>query len=432
MTRKMTAAAAALLLLTAGSVGTASAQSTPASATVSAASGWAAWHGCWRPAGEEVPTVALVCIAPGETPSTIRVIAFDGVAIVEESAVHADGQPRPVNEGGCTGTETAAWSQDGRRVFTRAELDCAGVRRVSTGVIALIAENEWIDAQAVTVADQHATRAVRYRSVRPENVPAALAHLVPERQLALEAARIATSRPLDVDAVVEASGRVAEPALEALLAARQHGFGLNARTLLDLEQRGVAASVIDMMIALSYPRTFAVQEQPRTESMDRGQWTSASRRALGERCRDAWYRDRNRMECDSFYASGYSPYGYSPYGFNRYGYSPYGYDNYGWHYGRGPIVVIVRPEDSARGGDVVPGRGYTRGNAEPSGRTARPRDGGSAQPNSAGSSSGANATQPSTNSGTSTGRQAVPRPNNDGGGNGNGGNNGGSGGNNDG
>jgi hypothetical protein len=375
--------------------------------------------------------VALVCIAPGGTASSIRVIAFDGEAIVEESVVHADGQPRPVHEGGCTGTETAAWSQDGRRVFTRAELDCAGVRRVSTGVIALIAENEWIDAQAVTVADQHAARAVRYRSVRPENVPAAVAHLVPERQLALEAARIATSRPLDVDAVVEASARVAEPALEALLAARQHGFGLNARALLDLERRGVPASVIDMMIALSYPRTFAVQEQPRTQTADR-EWPSASRRALGERCRDAWYRDRNRMECDSFYASGYSPYGYSPYGFNRYGYSPYGYDSYGWHYGRGPIVVIVRPEDSSRGGDVVPGRGYTRGNAEPSGRSARPRDGGNAQPNPSGSSSGANATQPSgsgSSSGTSTGRQAVPRPNNDGGGNGNGGNNGGSNGN---
>jgi hypothetical protein len=406
MVRHITGAAAALLVLAAGAAPAAAQQAPSQREALAAASGWSAWLGCWRPTGEEAPSAALVCIVPGEAASSIRMISLDDGAVVAESAVHADGRPRPVEEGGCTGTETATWSQDGRRVFTRTELTCNGVRRVSTGVIAMVAENEWIDAQAVTVADQHAARAVRYRALRPEYVPVAAAQYSAEQDLALETARLNAARPLDVEAVVEASALVAEPALEALLAARQHGFGLNARTLVELEQRGVAPSVIDMMVALSYPRNFAVQEQPRARQADEPQWPVAQR-GMANRCQDLWYQSMRRMECEQYY--GYSPFGYR----SRYGYSPFGYDPYGWQYGRTPIVVIVRPEEGeTRGGEVVPGRGYTRGTATPTGREARPRDpqpapASSRTPNSG---SGESSAGSSGSSGSSTGRQAVPRP----------------------
>jgi hypothetical protein len=412
MVRQATAAAAALILFSTGAAAPAAAAEPATAPTASESSDWTAWLGCWRPTGEDAPAAALVCITPGDTPSSIRIVSFDEGEMVAESIVHADGQPRPVSDGGCTGTETASWSQDGRRVFTRTDLDCSGVRRVSTGVIAMVSEVEWIDAQAITVADQHAARAVRYRSVRAAAVPPAAAHLVPEQQLVGEAARLNASRPLDFDAVVEASAVVAEPALEALLAAHQHGFGLNARTLVELERRGVPASVIDMMVALSHPRTFAVQ----APSARAGFPVERDRagRVLAERCMDDWNAAARTRECDRYYGQRYSPFGYyNRYGYNYgYGYSPFGYDPYGWHYGRGPIVVIVRPEDSGTrgsGGEVIPGRGYTRGNAEPTGRRAEPRQGsGASQP----SSSGANSTSAGSSSSSepSTPRQAVPRP----------------------
>lgn len=373
---------------------------------------WSAWHGCWQPVGEDAPVGALVCVAPGADASSIRLITLEDGAIVGESVLHADGTAREVAEGGCTGTETAHWSRDGRRVFTRTDLECDGVRRTSTGVMALIAENEWIDAQAVAVAGQHAARAVRYRSVRTANLPEAATAFAVEPSLGQEAARLNAARPLDIDAVVEASAAVAEPALEALLAARQHGFRLDGRTLVELERQGVPASVMDMMIALSHPRVFAVQQQGGGTVAADDRWPAAtSRRAMASRCADPWYASSRdgRWECDR-YGMGY---GYRSYGYGRYGYSPFGYDPYGWNYGRGPIVVIVRPDDSARsGGAVVPGQGYTRGDAQPSGRQATPR-GTRQQPSASGSSSGSSSStaQPSRN-GTSTGRQAVPRPSN--------------------
>lgn len=425
----LTAAAGALLL-----TGAAAAAPPPAAAVddswQAAGPGWSAWYGCWRQTDAGATDDSLVCVLPGESAASVRVATLVDGVIADETVIHADGVARPVEEGGCTGAATASWSRDGRRVFVRSEFDCGGLARVSTGVLAMIAENEWIDVQALTVAGQHAARSVRYRAVRVEDTPPVVAGLLPQdRRLVQETARLQASAPLDVAAVVEASAALPPPAVEALLAARQQGFSMSASMLAQLERQQVPPTVIDMMVALSYPDRFAVQERPRSaasaaDMMAQSAWRPA-RAGMIEECYDPFFmQTRYRGACDSglFQGSVYRRYGYDTrYGYGtRYGYSPWGYDPYGWRDGRDPIVVIISPGDTeSTRGEVVKGRGYSNPGGTTA-RDARPR----AQPANSGAAAGrTTTTQPSsppasttsgssgdTSTGTSTGRTAVPRP----------------------
>jgi hypothetical protein len=371
---------------------------------------WLAWHGCWRTVGEDAPE-QVVCMLPGADPAEVRLRIIEQGAVTEQALVRTDGTPRTVQEGGCTGTETGRWSRDGRRVFIRAELDCQGVRRVSSAVLAMVAENEWVDVQTVTVAGQHSSRTRRYRAITGASMPADIrAALDDGRELVRESARLQASAPLEIEDVIEATSQLPAPGVEALLAARQHGFGLDARKLVQLEQARVPSSVIDVMVALSYPQSFAVREPD------------------ADMRRQPTYRPGTAGWPDDCYDDRYFSYGrrplYSRYGrlgydscYDRYGYgwgSRYGSWNdsyYGWRGGGGPVVVIVRPVDdegeARQPGQAIKGRGYTRGSGSSDGGSARPRStAGSAD---SGGSAGSKPTTSTGSSGTSTGRTAKPR-----------------------
>jgi hypothetical protein len=180
--------------------------------------------------------------------------------------------------------------------------------------------------------------------------------------------------------VVEASRHLEIGVLQTWLAERRQGFGLDAQRLLALEGAGVDPSVIDIMVALSYPEVFALD-----------------RTALGDPPPDT----RGEMRGGDF-GGGYwdEGFGYDPYG--------YGYGRgLGWFSGRRPIVVVQRPSDEAEReqGQVVKGRGYVSGR---NGSSGGARSGGS----SGGSSSGTagRASSDGEKSSTSTGRKAKPKP----------------------
>lgn len=372
---------------------------------------WNAWYGCWR-AVDTSTAASLICVLPGEDAASVRIATIADGVIAEETVVRADGVARPIEDGGCSGSESASFSADGRRIYTRSELACSGLGRMTTGVLAMISESEWVDAQALTVNGQHAVRSIRYRAAAPSDVPAWVAMELPQNQrLAQEAARMDAAAPLDVDAVIEASRHVAPPAVEALLAERQQGFGLNADKLARLDAADVPSSTIDLMVALSYPTKFAVEPQRQPVAGDVG----------------PWYDDRNaaRMYMDDCY----DPYRMgsrsSCYGYNSrrgtYGYSPYGYDPYGWNYGARPIVIVTSGDDERepRGGQVVKGRGYTRtgtarGSASPRGATERTRE---TPVRTTGSSTATTRSTPSTSSGSSSEPKRTAKPRGGGGNN---------------
>jgi hypothetical protein len=378
---------------------------------------WLAWHGCWREVTDDGAGGQMLCVLPGDDATEARIVTFaEGVSGVF-TTLRVDGIARAVEDGGCTGTEVASWSQDGRRVFLRSELDCQGLRRVSTGILAMVAENEWIDVQAATMGQQHATRQLRYRAVGIGEAPEQVRPLLPVgRDLARESARLHTSAPLQIEDVIEASALVAPPVLQGLLAARRHGFSMDARSLVQLETAGVPRDVIDVVVALSYPKHFVVQ-QPAASS----DGVARTQRDYNEvECYDPMFRVyRYGRDCDRLGLSSRrygSRYGYdSPYGYG-YGYSPWGYSPYGWRYNT-PTVIVIRPDDGEaprQPGELVKGRGYTGGSSSSS-PGAQPRSrpqesGGSSAASTAGSSSGASSTSSgSGDSSGSTGRTAVPR-----------------------
>ena len=382
----------------------------PVQADAAPAGEWTAWYGCWSAVDSVDAEAPLVCVLPGPDANAVRIATIADGQITEETVVRADGVARPIEEGGCTGTESAFFSADGRRVFTRAELACSGLGRLSTGVLGMVSESEWVDAQALTVNGQHAVRTIRYRAAAAEEVPEWLAAELPQgQQLAQQAARLDASTPLDIAAVVEASGHVAAPAIEELLAERQHGFELNAATLVQLEEQGVPTSTIDVMVGLSYPAKFAVapQRERRSDPGAAGMAEQNAARTWVEDCYDPYWSAR-RSGCY------YGRYGYGTTRRGMYGYSPYGYDPYGWNYGTSrPIVVILRPEgsDEPRGGSVVKGRGYTRSGTARGTASPRSRETGGSQTTvrGSGSSTSSRAAPSPSSGGSSKPRTAKPR-----------------------
>jgi hypothetical protein len=235
---------------------------------------WSPWLGCWELAGENV----RVCVEPYQGTAGVRLtttVEQSNDPVLGQTLV-ADGTRQPVSEAECTGWQQADWSTTGERLFARAELTCRdGSTRTVTG-LSTIVNGVWIDIQGIEIAGRENIRVRRYRRAANQ-AGAALAD------------------------VKEASGRVSARVLEAALVETGSGFNLSSAVLRDLERVGVADSVIDAMVALSYPREFVV-DRP-----------SAPLGLISDV--DPWFGSAAFPYYPSYYGSyGYSPFLYSPFG----------------------------------------------------------------------------------------------------------------------
>ena len=306
---------------------------------------WLPWLGCWRPADERAPEQGvLVCVVPAGTNAARMMTLAGDQAVVDETFV-ADGVSRAVAETGCRGTRTSDWSKSGR-LFATAELTCEGqpVRRVS-GLSFIAVGGDWVDIQAITTGVRETVRVRRYR--RTAEFPPDASLLSPEL-----AARAALTRdaallvPFTLDDVIEASGKLSSGAVEAALVETQATFPLNGRTLVALDDAGVADSVIDLMVAQTFPKQFQVRRRGGGSSSGSSSGSWAGYGGVG------W----DWLGVDPFYDY-YSPFGYSYW--NRFG-------DYGdYYYGPGTGVIVAPwgggastpPGDHGR---VVNGGGYTQ------------------------------------------------------------------------
>lgn len=351
---------------------------------------WLPWLGCWEAEGEVADQ--LLCIRPLESDAGVEMVTVREGRIVASEIVRADGEQTPARREGCNGWERAAFSADNQRVYLRSEFACEGdVRRSATGLISMLSPTEWLDIQAVGVAGQDAVRVLRYR-LAPEAVveAAGVEPIAPERAMAVNAARRAASAAPTVDDVIEASREISERAVEAWVVETGERFALDADELVRMADAGVGESVIDLIVAVSYPSTFDVDRAMLAGDFrpeDRAEARTADRYAYPGYV-DLFYWDPLR----------YSRYGY---------YSPYGFGGgYGWYPGYRPVVVVVRPDgDGSPPGRVVRGRGYTRGSravgSSDDGRYTPPRTG------STGSSVGTSTT--GTRSGAASGSGTTTR-----------------------
>jgi len=394
---------------------------------------WEPWLGCWnlavdnlrpREAPEEAagraarrPATTVdagprVCVS--RTPDGARFETTVGPQTAIDQTIVADAAAHPVNDGECSGTQRSAWSKNGLRLYSSAEIRCKGddgLRAVS-GLSLIAPDGDWLDIQAVTISGRETVRVKRYnraadspRAARPD---------------------VAASR-LTLDEVKDAASRVSPGALEAALIETVAGFDLSSKKVIELASAGVPEQVIDLVVALSYPDKFVIQRVAQVSPS--GQTTFARDPfMIGPFATPFFY--------DGYYYG--SPYFYEPFGYR--GYSFFGY---------GPSFVVEgvegggsggRPSGSASGtGRVVNGMGYTRVTTRPdaaassgvegparaasrsSDSSSAPRDSSSSSSSSGSSSSGSSSSGSSgggsvspggasSGSGsTDSGRTAVPR-----------------------
>ena len=310
----------------------------PAAADELATAGTLAWLGCWR-LDEVVDEIAeedevskpadasqLLCLEPGDAPNSLSMSAIVDVEVVAQEVLIADGTRRPVSEGGCSGWKRTLLSADQRRLYLQSETTCEGGNQSNlSGASLIVSTDHWVDINVTRVAGEHELVVRHYRRVdtdvlsgrrvaKPAYTPV-WPGAIPS---AAHTARIAAAVPLEADDVIEALENLDPAVVEALLVESGSSFPMDSRLLLRLDDAGVPGQIIDLMMALSYPEYFAVQDetvvtQPVAYSYYWAPW---------------------------FYGHGYG-YGY----FHDYGYAHPHHDS------------DSRPH---RKGRVVSGRGYTR------------------------------------------------------------------------
>jgi len=389
----------------------------PAFAQANSDDRWTPWLGCWDLVLENAREGALSVDSPRELPKQDgsdagrpRVCveraptggATFRTTIGKETAVSqtlvADGSDRPISDSDCQGTQRAEWSRNGLRLFMRAELTCkndAARRRVS-GFAMLGSNGTWTDIQAIEVGGQESYRVRRYRRADAAAVNAS----------------VTRGAALSLDDVKEASGKVSPHALEAALVESRASFRLSSQRLIELADAQVPERVIDLMVALSYPKRFVV-ETARADRAPADIFDDPFRFGFGY---PVW---ADPFGIASPFYGYYSPYYYSPFAYSyARGYNPFYFDG-------GSIVIDggggggVRPDRPSGAGRVVDGQGYTRVRPREPEAVAASRPAGSvgsgdlgSSSSSSGSSGAASVSSGGFSSGSSssdTGRTAQPR-----------------------
>jgi len=415
---------------------------------------WQPWLGCWSPTGTLTPmqtvgvetigspTRSLLCVVPGPSPTSVEVVNFSGGTIVERTVVEP-GRPTTKTVDECTGTETATWSRDGRRVLLSGRFTCGqGVTRVESGIMSIDPAGEWVQAQSVNVNGNINTFVAHFREsgialegirdgaiVERPILDATGQRLSPPRDactgsddvstspdgtrmtvrssytcagglkrvadaefvktangawtrsggpgvpFATASVRAAAGADIQTDDVLEVAKAVEPVVAEAWLSDRGQGFSLSGKELIRLADAGLSPRVLDVMVAVSNPRTFTFR-RPGGEAM------SATEPAFAENLRQAPDRSMGcgfvQSQCFGMMGLGWmygadAYYGWGPFGapFSRFGYGGLGGWGGGWGWGNGfwgpgyfsgpgPVVVIGNPGTTAPRGRAVFGQGYTR------------------------------------------------------------------------
>ena len=386
-----------------------------------------AWLGCWRLDDDLAGTGARMCITPEK--DGVRLQTIVGTQRGIDEVVIPDGVPHPISDSDCKGTERAEWSKDGARLFRMTDVTCGKEAPRWVKSVAFMAPGpSWISVQYVSgTMTNTAVRVQRYRRAANQQLADGRKAQQPPADLTQRTTPEQTK--WDVDDVIEASAKLPVEAVQASLTELRQPFDMNRKTLVALDEGGVDDTVIDLMIALTYPKRFVVKTA--------GGSSSTSGISTGSGWFDPLMSPMmmgSMMDCYSPYGYGYRSY-YSMCGSSLYNYGIYPYNGYYYnngYYGNGGWVVvppisggdggIVTPQPEGR---VVNGRGYTQihdrqsepsprvnsggGNGTAAGWSGNSGGGVSSGGYSAGSSSSGSSGGGSTSSGDSGARMAVPK-----------------------
>ncbi len=360
--------------------------------------GWAPYLGCWEP--QDAATDGVLCFVEGREGMEM-ITVLDG-EIAYREPFRTDGQPHAVEQEDCRGDEAAWFSDDQKRIYTVSDMACDGeAGRRTTGIISSPERGRWLDVRATEVNGTTMAWSRWYRRADDRVLEEAGGARAPRTPIfGAGAPNARTRNSIAVADVVDASRNVHAKAVAAWVAEVGQEFrGLDAGDLLRLEAEGVEDDVIDVVVAVSFPEHFSLNDGAPADAPDGAAW-ERSAHASGR---------FGHFGYDPFYwgYSGY--YGYSPFWGSRYGYGPGAYYYGGrWSggYGYVPVQVDVRPRSER--GRVVAGEGYRRGARDPGSDAPsyRPRPGTTGS--TVGGAGGRTSQSPPARGG-STGRKAKPR-----------------------
>lgn len=250
-TRRTASNSALVAALLAASVSGAGAQ------TAVYGAGLQAWLGCWSagPNGARAePTPSIVCITPTAHVDVADVLAVQDGRIVARETLDATGRSRPIDAARCTGVRSASWSRDGRRLFVRSAGACAGVPSSSSGLLAMTADGDWLDVEAVSVGGGVDVRVARYREVAPPaSLPMPLRTALGAQALVARSVRVTAGAPVRAEDVLEATSAVDSAVVRAWILERAQRFEISASDFAMLVRTGLPTRVADALAAVAEP-----------------------------------------------------------------------------------------------------------------------------------------------------------------------------------
>jgi len=381
---------------------------TPAGDKTTVDARFSAWLGCWRLDDDLSGTGARMCITPEKNGVRLQTLAGTQKGIDE--VVIPDGVDHPIVDKECTGTERSEFSADGSRLFRTTGVVCGKEAPRTVKSVAFMAPGPaWILVQHVTGESAlNSVRVQRYRRSANQNLADGSRAPQPD-PLSTRARTTPENTQWDIEDVIEANAKLPAEALQAALTEVHHGFDLNKKTLVALDNGKVDDQVIDLMVALTYPKKFVVQRAgtPTTPSgvITGGGWFDPFMAPL---------MSSAMMDCYTPYGYGYRSYyslcgwGYGPMSYGYYG--GYGYPYYPYY---GWVDIGNVPPSGGGGsagpvpqGKVVNGRGYTQvfdRPAEPAPRTSHSGNGSGWAGSGGGTATSGGYSSGSSNSGSSGG-----------------------------
>ena len=228
----------------------------PVAAAQEVDSRWAPWLGCWR-AVDETATAPVLCVVPLAGEAAIEMLTTVDGRVVSRESIFADGQEHAVSRDECEGWERAEFSGDSHRIYIGSELTCgASAHRISTGVMSMVSPFEWLDVRTIDVDGQSVPWALRYRLASEADFQAAgQGDLFSAQGSEARMARMVASVPIAINDVIEANGKVSAETLQLWVVERGEPFALDANRLIEMADAGVPPSVIDVVVAVSYPES---------------------------------------------------------------------------------------------------------------------------------------------------------------------------------
>ena len=230
---------------------------------------WLPWLGCWELTADVIDYRMVdstgrrvVCVAPRLDGRGVNLTTQIEGRVIAENTVIADGSARILPEADCNGQQTASWSADGRRLHSSVSATCAeNSKRSLIGLSMLVEAGRWIELQSVSFdGGEHRELVIReyQRLDNTETRELGFATLDPALAARAATARAAAAAPLDIDDILEAWEIFPVEIVEGAILESNSMFALDTNALVRLDDAGVEGRVIDLMVAISFPDKFVV------------------------------------------------------------------------------------------------------------------------------------------------------------------------------